>query len=550
MAQEDQGNLEPPTRTSIDDPGAHELQEPVESSDSDDHFSDAHSGLEPSTEPSPTVPTTRIEKVDDEPSYGEVSGTEAYNMRTEDAGPDQVAMVPEYDGASPSRRPSTPGDLPIPTTVVEKIDPDTPSHGEVPGTPAYEKRKADAVPDLVLDSTPGRSRSNTLNLTTRSRAGSTPGDLPIPKTVVERVDSEPSHGEVPGTAAYELRKEDAQPDDIVEVSDVLESSSPTLSFQGRSSPAPAKTVVEEEYNEEEDGDDGNDGDDADDADDADKADDADGGGFGDDFDDFEEGEEDAEFGDFDDGFQEPETALPPQPISVTPSFPVFDLTDLNSPEDVLSATEPYLDHIFPSDTIDTSALPPLDNPNPIFLTPRSASLWSQLVAPPPLQPPNWIRSRIRRLFLVSLGIPVSLDEILPASTQKKLILPSLSLHPSSSGSLENSVDRIKSSSSTSLDSQGNAKPSRSDSRRRKGPPPAPQLDLVSARQTCEITEEALNGLTIDELKEHVKKLEEIGVLAKELLEYWTMRTDEKLGDREAFEGVIENLVKHARKVRK
>jgi hypothetical protein len=39
-------------------------------------------------------------------------------------------------------------------------------------------------------------------------------------------------------------------------------------------------------------------------------------------------------------------------------------------------------------------------------------------------------------------------------------------------------------------------------------------------------------------------------VAKELLDYWTKRTDEKLGDREAFEGVIENLVQHARKVRK
>lgn len=195
--------------------------EPVESSDSDDHFSDAHSGLEPSTEASPTVPTTRIEKVNDEPSYGDVPGTVAYNMRIEDAESDQVAMGPEFDGASHSRRPSTPGDLPIPTTVVEKIDPDTPSHGEVPGTPAYEKRKADAVPDVVLDLSPGgRSRSSTLNAITRSRAGSTPGDLPIPKTVVERVDSGPRHGEVPGTAAYEMRKEDAQPDDIVEVTDV------------------------------------------------------------------------------------------------------------------------------------------------------------------------------------------------------------------------------------------------------------------------------------------------------------------------------------------
>lgn len=73
---------------------------------------------------------------------------------------------------------------------------------------------------------------------------------------------------------------------------------------------------------------------------------------------------------------------------------------------------------------------------------------------------------------------------------------------------------------------------------------------MSARQLCTITDEALDGLTIEELKAHVKKLEEMQVTANEVLEYWTKRTDEKLGDREAFEGVIENLVKHARKVRK
>lgn len=67
---------------------------------------------------------------------------------------------------------------------------------------------------------------------------------------------------------------------------------------------------------------------------------------------------------------------------------------------------------------------------------------------------------------------------------------------------------------------------------------------------CTITDEALNGLTMEELKEHVAKLESMQGTANEVLEYWTKRTDEKLGDREAFEGVIENLVKHARKVRK
>jgi len=65
-----------------------------------------------------------------------------------------------------------------------------------------------------------------------------------------------------------------------------------------------------------------------------------------------------------------------------------------------------------------------------------------------------------------------------------------------------------------------------------------------------ITDEALNGLTMVELKSHVQALKVMEGTAREVLEYWTKRTDEKLGDREAFEGVIENLVQHARKVRK
>lgn len=198
--------------------------------------------------------------------------------------------------------------------------------------------------------------------------------------------------------------------------------------------------------------------------------------------------------------------------------------------------------------------------NPIFQTPRSASLWSQLVAPPPLQPPDWIRSRIRRLFLVSLGVPVDLDEILPASKQKKLVLPSLNLHrATSSGSLRTSTDsrsvsRLRqegaNASSTSLDSQGKSVPSSKRGGGRKGPPLEPGLDLVAARQLCATTDEALDGMTDGELRAHVARLEAMQGTATELLEYWKKRADEKIGDREAFEGVIENLVKHARKVRK
>lgn len=297
----------------------------LESSDSDDHFSDAQSGLEPPSGVASPIPHTRVEKVDDEPRYGEDPETEAYHMREQDAVPDEIEVVPEGKHSrttSPlGTGTSTPGGQPIPMTVVEKIDPEVPTYGEVPGTEAHEKRLADAVPDLVVRSG-SRSRASTM---TRSRAGSTPGDLPIPITKVERVDSMPRHGEIPGTKAYELRKEDAKPDLVEEVGDVAgkgisasraserltESGSPTspaprfptvIHARRKSSAAGRKgdTAATDDYNEAEDGSDG---------------------GFGDDFDDFEEGEEDAEFGDFDDGFQEAAPAPPPpQSIPVVPAF--------------------------------------------------------------------------------------------------------------------------------------------------------------------------------------------------------------------------------------
>lgn len=67
---------------------------------------------------------------------------------------------------------------------------------------------------------------------------------------------------------------------------------------------------------------------------------------------------------------------------------------------------------------------------------------------------------------------------------------------------------------------------------------------------CMLTDAALSGMRDAELRAHIARLEAMQGTAQGVLEYWQKRTDEKIGDREAFEGVIENLVKHARKVRK
>jgi hypothetical protein len=190
----------------------------AESSDSEDHFSDAQSGIH---SPSSPVPVTRVEKVDNEPSYGEVPGTDAYKMRVEDAQPDQIAVIPGDESTRPKSplidRPSTPGGHPIPITVVERVDASSATLGGLPGTSSHHVHKADAEPDVVLDSSEARSMSPEI---LRLRAASNPGDRSIPVTKVEKVDSIPSHGEVPGTDAYEMRKGDAEPDIVGQVGDV------------------------------------------------------------------------------------------------------------------------------------------------------------------------------------------------------------------------------------------------------------------------------------------------------------------------------------------
>jgi hypothetical protein len=227
--------------------------------------------------------------------------------------------------------------------------------------------------------------------------------------------------------------------------------------------------------------------------------------------------------------------------------------DLNSIEDVVAATQPYINEIYLS-LQDIPSIASTEDARSIFLTERSKSLWTQLVAPPPLQPPDWVRSRIRRLFLVSLGVPVDLDEILPASKQKKLILPSIHIpgekspRPSSDGR-NGALGRVKregdNASSTSVDSSTSKQPDR----KRKGPPPPPELDISSTTMLCSTTDAALQNFTEEELKEHLERLKGLEVRANEVFEYWQKRMESALGDKDAFEQVIESLVAHAKKLR-
>lgn len=229
--------LTPPRKSvELEDPGAHDLGRcllmqilvqvglltiELESSEGDsDTFQDASEGQKSGSIPASPIPITRVEKVDEGESYGEVPGSEAYKMREQDAVPDEIEIVPEGRKSRSSSRVSTPqlsplgpGGSPIPKTVVEKVDPLSPSHGDVPGTAAFTQRKADAIPDEI------RAVDDPEPTAQTSESHHQHPEVPIPTTVVTKVDSNPSHGDLPGTAAYNIRTQDAEPDIVEKKSD-------------------------------------------------------------------------------------------------------------------------------------------------------------------------------------------------------------------------------------------------------------------------------------------------------------------------------------------
>lgn len=118
----------------------------IESSDSEDHFSDAKSAP---TSPSPNspVPRTRVEKVTTDPAYGETPGTEAYRKREGDAEPDEIAVISE-EIPKPFPAPSTPPQVPL--TIVTESTGATGPHSPLFKERLAKEQKADATPDIVL----------------------------------------------------------------------------------------------------------------------------------------------------------------------------------------------------------------------------------------------------------------------------------------------------------------------------------------------------------------------------------------------------------------
>lgn len=74
---------------------------------------------------------------------------------------------------------------------------------------------ADAVPDAIVQVSDSYNEINP-----DSSSHDLLSDTPIPKTVITKVDSGPSYGEIPGTTAFNKRRGDADPDVVEKKEDV------------------------------------------------------------------------------------------------------------------------------------------------------------------------------------------------------------------------------------------------------------------------------------------------------------------------------------------
>lgn len=183
-------------------------------------------------------------------------------MRTQDAVPDEVEVIPEgarrksQSGQGSEDTSATPGGTntqahpDIPTTVVSKVDGE-PSLGEVPGTAAYAKRQQDAGPDVVVETgdVPGMT-----DLTFISASSEPLTDSESPTASSHRSSSRTTHQQGWTSSGF-----------------------PAIADDGGFGPIHYEETVDEQGPDEDE--------------------------FGDDFDDFEEGQGNEEFGAFDEGAQ-------------------------------------------------------------------------------------------------------------------------------------------------------------------------------------------------------------------------------------------------------
>lgn len=211
---------------------------------------------------------------------------------------------------------------------------------------------------------------------------------------------------------------------------------------------------------------------------------------------------------------------------------------------------------------------------------ESRQLWADLASFPSVRPIDWVRSKTRRDYLISMGVPVNLDEIhssFASGSGGSRQLPPLQLKYDSSanratGSLDANGNGLQRSSSLKLSGtasgattaaqrsastsnsprNGNSSPALGSSTNREriaerrmqelGLGPAPQVDLRRAEELVNKTEDQLTLLSLPALKSMLRELNTLTTSTSSLLTHHLTLRESYQADSEMYNSMIKELV--------
>jgi len=175
----------------------------------------------------------------------------------------------------------------------------------------------------------------------------------------------------------------------------------------------------------------------------------------------------------------------------------------------------------------------------ILTTTESRTLYqSLLTSPPPVPlPPSWTRSRIRRQYLIALGIPVNLDEVMPSLPNGKA-LPRLEVttRPASAPPGPRNHEKMRSNGGGS---RGPGTPVNGAT--------LPKFDQSKIDALLSVAPETLPLLPLSVLEGHLASLAEARASVTEHLTELLQKRESLRQDNETYHGLIGELVGEAQK---
>ncbi|KAK9452614.1 hypothetical protein V1511DRAFT_507389, partial [Dipodascopsis uninucleata] len=324
----------------------------------------------------------------------------------------------------------------------------------------------------------------------------------------------------------------------------------------------------------------------------------------------EDGDEDDDFGDFEEvkpisnppneerwnSFTIPTTSIHPE-VQTDDGFGnhgskrnlrILSDDDFASYEDLERVASTIADDIFPSARMIAASLDTYDDLEPVSpqsannLSDSSQRIWDKLRQEAEAKIMDWRTSKIRRTYLVSLGLPVDLDQIFQTKVAEKLIVSSnsskrftfqprplsrsqslmskeLSSHEGSTNGdgsedteqhesvSEQVSQQLRHQSQLSNKSDSIAQSNKSS---KNNATVEPDFDADYARQLSRVSGAALDNMTYDELANHVAELERVKIEASMILAYWIDMRNSRAEDKSKYESVIESSIEYAQRLRK